>query len=268
MITRNINDDNTLSYLFNKVKTAVLNIVDGLIKTRVAKAGDTMTGNLYLKKSSNPNIFLVNTSIDNSAETSTAAQYETIGHRDKNDQYVAYWQTGFLTDGTVETALRARRKVNGNNYDNGVSFKVAADGTRTISFSSVAAWRNALGLGNTAGVLPIANGGTGMSGTATATATISEIATAGANFTITSASYRSWGKMAMVNVNLKCTTAVTTTGETTVFTLVSGKRPAQAYNTVDNTGNRIYIATAGGCSIYRTMAVDNTFAVRTCYLLP
>lgn len=71
--------------------------------------------------------------------------------------------------------------------------------------------------------IPLNRGGTGQTATA-ATSTIADIAAAASDCEITTAQYAAWGKVAMVRLVIKKTTAVTS-GTTTLCTLVSGKRP-------------------------------------------
>ena len=78
------------------------------------------------------------------------------------------------------------------------------------------------GLGPAATVA-VGKGGTGQTGTG-ATSTIADIATAGTDCEITTAQYAYWGKVAMVRLVVKKTTAVSS-GTTSLCTLVSGKRP-------------------------------------------
>ena len=89
------------------------------------------------------------------------------------------------------------------------------------------------------GQLPIANGGTGASTAAAArtaldfpvelTTTASDIATAATGFTINSAAYTSYGKVATIRISVKTANGIGSGDitNTTIATLKSGKRPNQ-----------------------------------------
>ena len=55
--------------------------------------------------------------------------------------------------------------------------------------------------------------------------TASEIVTAGTGWSIDSASFARWGHIAMLRIDMHTTQAMTTTPETVLATVVSGKRP-------------------------------------------
>lgn len=99
--------------------------------------------------------------------------------------------------------------------------------------------------------LAVAQGGTG-STAVTTTSTITDIATAGGNTTITGATYAEWGKIASVQVILKRSINTGTNTDVTVATLVSGKRPAiTSPAIVRYNGSNIfsYVASDGGIRI-------------------
>ena len=236
----------------------------------VNKAGDTMTGRLVFQAADGGTREVLHIK-DHEMAVGTdppANTYDSILFKDKNDVTVGFVRYGYLSDGRRFLQFSATAK-NGSttNYFN-LGFDASGNPLVGIPSADRVAWLDGLGLG-TSGALPItiAQGGTGQTGTATTITTASQIATAATSFEVTSASYTYWGKVAMVIVNLKCTTAVTSTSGTTVCTLVSGKRPALALSTVDNTGGRLYINTNGACMTYRAISANATFAIRTCYLL-
>lgn len=74
-----------------------------------------------------------------------------------------------------------------------------------------------------ASVFPISMGGSGQS-QVDSTSVISDIATAGANITLSFAYYSQWGKIAMIEINATATANISS--GSVIFTLVSGKRPA------------------------------------------
>ena len=142
------------------------------------------------------------------------------------------------------------------------------DGTGFVDLSS-AAWRKALGLGDTNGALPltIAQGGSGDTQTVQET-TIANVATAGANVTLTQTLYCRWGKLAMIEIMGKATADIAS--GSTIFTLVSGKRPAldssaQVWrsttfvSTIQQDGTAVL---AGS-----TLSSGSGFTILACYLL-
>ena len=111
----------------------------------------------------------------------------------------------------------------GNNYaeivGNGSSDN-ARSNMRTLDWSGNETLAGGLTLGTP---LSIVNGGTGQTAVYT-TNTLSDIADAGSNVTVQSASYVSWGKLAMLDIQF--TTSSASSQTTTLFTLKSACRPA------------------------------------------
>ena len=109
---------------------------------------------LTLSKSSNPSVSLKNTSMDISrAAIPSSTQYNSIYFRDNNDYLGSYIQQWQNTSGDSYLGIYARNR-NSDNSDyvsNGISMGVKADGTRTISVTTPATWRSALGAVNIAG---------------------------------------------------------------------------------------------------------------------
>lgn len=122
-------------------------------------------------------------------------------------------------------------------------------------------------IGNAA-ALPISLGGSGQTG-ASKTTTIAQIATAGTNMNITGATFYQWGKLAMLAIDGKATDAIS--GGSTIFTVVSGKRPAlnssaQVWLSTSNTAvvkinGEITLAGSG-------LSSGGAVTILACYLLP
>ena len=113
--------------------------------------------------------------------------------------------------------------------------------------------------------LAIGSGGTGQNGLAS----LAGFATAGSNFTVTSATGYQWGKMVQVDVAVKCTTAVTVTTGTTMFTINNAAlRPVLDINCPDSVNNRTLWRTNGNVQTFKTIAVNTTLSFRACYLVP
>jgi len=115
------------------------------------------------------------------------------------------------------------------------------------------------------GTLGIAHGGTGSTAVASVT-TVSSIATAGTNISITSGTYKSWGKMAMFEVVIKPSAAISSGA--TVFTMVSGKRPAlYAIGNDSSSTSPISINTSGAVVCRRALTSGTSYTFRATYLL-
>lgn len=93
--------------------------------------------------------------------------------------------------------------------------------------TSVAAARNALGLGNTSGALPVANGGTGATGTSSAT-TLTPT-NADSRITEHNIYLYQWGKICFLYVRVLCNFSVTnfTPGTNVDLTLSDAPKPMQ-----------------------------------------
>lgn len=118
--------------------------------------------------------------------------------------------------------------------------------------------------------LPITSGGSGQTGTSTDT-TISNIITAGTGITITEAHYCTWGKVAMLMVGLKRSTAISAGGAITIGSVKSGHRPvtdaAGGSNTLNgwlSTGGNFTARNISGSQISANTAIY----ISLTYLLP
>ena len=230
------------------------------------KAGDTMTGALTMN-GGDINLRSTENTIGTVPATSTSDK--RVYFRDKLNAIFGKLQSVFMNDGRIGMQLGAQRAVNGSTVENNVNLYIDASGNRTVTFTSPQVWRSALGLG-TNGAFPItvAQGGSGNTGVVSES-TIANIATAGTNITLTSASFSQWGKLAMIQVNGNCSEAVAS--GSTLFTLVSGKRPvtyssAQVWQSTSNTAV-IYAdgkAVLGGGGF----SASTGFTILAAYLLP
>lgn len=129
----------------------------GDLINNVKRAGDTMTGALTLSgvsfgaKSSN---VTSNTTV--SSDTWANSAYLL---RDKNGNEIGRVAGFFASDGSQRLYLRALRSVNSSNVINSLYLGITSNGTLTVGVSNATIWRNALGA--SAGVWPVAQGGTG-----------------------------------------------------------------------------------------------------------
>lgn len=234
---------------------------------KVSRTGDTMTGDLTL---SNSKITQIDQDFNLTSRPSSD-QIELFAIlRDVSSRYFAQFRGFHLTNGESGINLGAIREVSGSVYYNGVTFYIGDDGSPRISLDYSAAWRKALGLGtNGAFPITIAQGGTGNTGVYT-TSTISDIVTAGSGFSITSAFYAQWGKLAMVEFTAKTTQEVTLTTATPVATLVTGKRPASdAIARVWLSTSRSAVITQAGNLLTNagTISANSEFTFISTYLL-
>ena len=236
----------------------------------VNKAGDTMTGSLAISggrlTTKSPEI---DTGTTPSAFTWGAGQ---IRFEDKDNDPIALFVPAKTTANQQGLILGARRSVSGSTVDNLLYFYIDGSGNRIITFSDAALWRSALGLG-TSGAFPItiAQGGTGQTAV-TSTNTISQIATAASGFTISAANYAQWGKVVMLQLNVKTTNAISSGSNTVIATVVSGKRPVvnAGGSAVTSTVLNTYVATNGEVHIMNgsQWAANSTHYIYFTYLLP
>lgn len=229
----------------------------------VLKAGDTMTGALTVKS----NVILDSTTqaIGTRPQSSIADRY--VRFRDKNGLQLAALQDVFMNNGDVGFELVSSRTNNDTYYSNFLRMIVDENGNAGVYVNVPQSWRSALGLGtNGAFPLTIAQGGSGNTATYYTT-TVSEICTANSTeFTITSAKYAQWGKIASISV--AGTGLKAHTNETIVmFTMASGKRPkidssARAWR---NTSSLLH--TDGTLDFSGTWAANSGFTFISTYLL-
>lgn len=141
-----------------------------------------------------------------SANTAMAGAY----HYDASNSRVGYSEIVKNTSNNIYRSFAVE-----NQTDTGTTVTAAfyltagRDGTTSATLSSGTTW-------------PVANGGTGQTGTTT-TYTVGNVISAASNITIGTVGYAQWGKVAQLRVTF--TTTVARSGSWTIGTLVSGKRP-------------------------------------------
>lgn len=159
-----------------------------------------------------------------------------------------------------------------NNRSN--AFTVGFNGDITAGGEVIDGYGNKLSdpcdLSTATGTLAIASGGSGDNGTKTHT-TVSDIITAGTGITITEAHYCTWGKVAMLMVGLKRSTAISAGGAITIGSVKSGHRPvtdaAGGSNTLNgwlSTGGNFTARNISGSQISANTAIY----ISLTYLLP
>lgn len=132
---------------------AQIDAFDTAIQGKVAKAGDTMSGNLTISTNDNPNIKLKNANMDITAGSLSASEYSSLYFKDKNDNNIAFIQSAQVaSDGHSYLQIAARTQDSSSNVlSNYFTLHSYKDGTRSVVISHPAAWRSALGAVNKAG---------------------------------------------------------------------------------------------------------------------
>lgn len=222
----------------------------------VNKSGDTMTGSLVVKTSNLER---------NSTPSSDTYGTQTISVADKNDNSIGVIRGVNTTAGYNGVQMFA---TNGSS-ENSLILLVDSSGNRSIGVSDAAVWRKALGLGQANGNYPvlISQGGTSSTGTSSIS-TVSQIATAASGYTITSAQYFQWGKVAQIRISVKCNTA-SSASSVQICTLVSGKRPAANITLNAGINPRAFVnASTGACTLYSTTTANTTYEITGTFILP
>lgn len=147
-------DDTSENPVQNKVITAAiedlqddLSDISDAVGNKVAKTGDTMSGDLVMTGGSR--VVTRNPTID-SAASSIPAQTDQIFAmaQDKNNNMTSVLYLRQEKDnGKLSTRLGTVRPVSGSNVWNTLYMNVAADGSKSIDISDPSAWRSALELG-------------------------------------------------------------------------------------------------------------------------
>lgn len=245
----------------------------------VSKTGDTMTGDLRIKKDA-PAVNLaaeVNTRINATAPS----ENKTIGitrHYNGNNEVVFYNGTVFTTGRLLYNSFILRRyDSNGENpINHGFYQRITNDGVMETAFTNATsrnAWRAGLQVDNWVN-------------TVIDTTTITDVITVDSdNASITSAHYIQYGKVAQIviawtNKNAISVPAHGNISNVTIGTIVSGKRPAMSSNGQshgDNAGPAWYGITTGGVvqlgavegtGTARTIDAGTTFRLHATYILP
>lgn len=127
---------------------------------KVSKSGDTMTGGLVMD---NSNVSIRDPVIR--LGTRPAANHWTMQFRilDSIGEAIAWIRAVAGANGLTGIQLYGRNIASGTGKTNYLGLYMSDTGAATVDINQPAAWRKALGLGNTSGALPItvAQGGTG-----------------------------------------------------------------------------------------------------------
>jgi len=183
-LNRNINDDSTLAYLFNKTRqgasdalgkavekindalTAINNTIASIqtaLNNKVSKSGDTMTGNLTIARDTSPGVLAKVTNGDITVTPGTSTNSYGLRIVDKNNVVIGMFTEVRLNDGNSGLAMYGYGG-DTNHSVNTMQLLVDKSGNKSVYLNAATAWRSALGLGTMATVnspVPVANGGTG-----------------------------------------------------------------------------------------------------------
>lgn len=118
------------------------------LANKVSKTGDAMTGTLYL---SNTSANAIIPGIDITTTPASTVNQDAYTISDTSGSGIAFLRGRQETNGTTGIEVSARRMIGGSAYFNGVTFKIASDGTKSVSVSDDASWRSAIGAVNIAG---------------------------------------------------------------------------------------------------------------------
>lgn len=137
---------------------------------------------------------------------------KAIAFADSTGTHNSYVRPFALTSGVQGIQVETRAYIGGAWKYNTINLCInQSTGAKTIGLSDGAAWRNALGLGNTTGALPIANGGTGATDRLTAfkNLTNQNVGTNATHFVTLTTSWATAGYSTVANVKtvlgMKCT---------------------------------------------------------------
>ena len=235
--------------------TGAIAELDGDVRGKVSKSGDTMTGDLTISKSDDtPRFIAKNSNIDiTGTNLPGSTQYDGIYFRDANDNNIGYCESSQTSTGELYTDLAVRI---GSSLTNRLRLGIE-NGTRTVNVGNAkSAWLDALGLGSTS-----------------TTSTESDIISEASGASITSPQYAQWGKVAMLKFTVSRDTATSTTA-VAVGTLKTGKRPAIDTNIISSTG-RVFgtISASNGQVSIRTpqgasdLPANTSVTIRATYIL-
>ena len=117
----------------------------------------------------------------------------------------------------------------------------------------------------TSGTFALTRGGTGQTGTG-GIATAADIAAAETGVTISTAQYAYWGKVAMIRLAVKRSSAVSS-GTTTLCTLNTGKRPKYNAMATCSAGNYAQILSTGKVQVTGAISAGVTMTIMSTFVL-
>ena len=112
---------------------------------KVAKDGDTMTGDLSIVTDDSTKIVLKNTDMDSSAASLPSTESASIIFNDANDRSAGYVEVTQTTDGAVNLTIGPRTYYNGADVENGITMSIDNAGAYSVTFAHPSAFRHAIG---------------------------------------------------------------------------------------------------------------------------
>ena len=231
----------------------------------VSKAGDTMTGNLILQ---NARLYMDNPGITVGTIPEEDQWTKEISFRDSAQKIIGELYCEHLTNGRDGIVLYGKQTVSGEDEYNLLGLYVDDDGSGYVRLTHPTAWRSALGLGS-GGALPltIGQGGTGSTGLYKVTGSSGIFSSVASGFSVSSAVYAQWGKLAMVTALFVPSAAGTTTNWKTWATLASGKRPAAEIAADCSATTYCLIGTDGAIRLSLNESANVGYRVSATYVL-
>ena len=192
--------------------------------------------------------------------------------RDANDVIYGRLSGTYLPSGRLGINVGSERIINGTTVYNWLGLLIDNNGNPivTVSASADVAWRSALGIG-TSGAFPItiAQGGTGSTGTSSDESG-ANLFTPASGFSISEAYSYSWGKVAMINIAVTKTTAVTSQTFLTLGTITANKRPKAVIcaSSTDTAVINAYVLSSGSVNVnVSSWGANTTKRIMAVYLL-
>lgn len=106
-------------------------------------------------------VYTSKNSLDMNASSSSASYSASFAIQDRNGNQMGDIQCSKQTSDRNAIQIEASRTISGTSYYNNLRLCISNTGGLTYMVSNAAAFRDMLGLGNTSGAVPVANGGTG-----------------------------------------------------------------------------------------------------------
>lgn len=133
---------------------------NGIIPYQSGGSGSLGSDTWFFNKAHIRSINLRN-ALDATATSSSTSYSASLDFKDKNGIAMGDIQCSKQPSNRNAIQVEATRTIGSTTYYNSIRWMVDNTGGLSYSLSSPAAFRNVLGLGNTSGALPVANGGTG-----------------------------------------------------------------------------------------------------------
>ena len=133
---------------------------NGIIPYQSGGSGSLGSDTWFFNKANIRSITQRNT-LDATTTSSAASYSASLDFKDKNGIAMGDIQCSKQSSNRNAIQVEATRTIGSTTYYNSIRWMISNTGGLSYSLSSPAAFRNVLGLGNTSGALPVANGGTG-----------------------------------------------------------------------------------------------------------